>query len=220
MRADVGGGEVAQHQDRTHRRRVASGRIAHRQEPAMEIDTYEPGVPSWIDLGSPDPQGAADFYGALFGWDAPEGPPETGGYRVRHGRRSRRRRHRPGPEPRPAGVDDVHRGGERRRDRREGDRRRRSGDPGADGRARRRPHGGVHRFGRCVLLRLAAGDAPRRAAGQRAGHLVVERADHDRCRRVEGVLRRGVRLGCRHARAPGPWATTPNGRSTAGRWAG
>jgi predicted enzyme related to lactoylglutathione lyase len=48
----------------------------------MEIDQYEPGVPSWIDIGSPDPQGAADFYGALFGWDAPEGPPETGGYRV------------------------------------------------------------------------------------------------------------------------------------------
>jgi predicted enzyme related to lactoylglutathione lyase len=48
----------------------------------MEIDRYDPGVPSWIDLGSPDPQGAADFYGALFGWDAPEGPPETGGYRV------------------------------------------------------------------------------------------------------------------------------------------
>jgi uncharacterized protein len=48
----------------------------------MEIDHYEPGVPSWIDIGSPDPQGAADFYGALFGWEAPEGPPETGGYRV------------------------------------------------------------------------------------------------------------------------------------------
>jgi predicted enzyme related to lactoylglutathione lyase len=48
----------------------------------MEIDKYEPGVPSWVDIGSPDPQGAADFYGALFGWDAPEGPPETGGYRV------------------------------------------------------------------------------------------------------------------------------------------
>ena len=31
----------------------------------MEIDRYEPGVPSWIDLGSPDPQGVADFYGAL-----------------------------------------------------------------------------------------------------------------------------------------------------------
>lgn len=48
----------------------------------MEIDKYEPGVPSWVDMGSPDPQGAADFYGALFGWEAPEGPPEAGGYRV------------------------------------------------------------------------------------------------------------------------------------------
>lgn len=48
----------------------------------MEIDRYEPGVPSWVDIGSPDPQGAADFYGALFGWDAPEGPPDAGGYRV------------------------------------------------------------------------------------------------------------------------------------------
>ncbi len=48
----------------------------------MEIDHYEPGVPSWIDIGSPNPQGAADFYGALFGWEAPEGPPETEGYRV------------------------------------------------------------------------------------------------------------------------------------------
>src|SRR3954454_17234711 len=48
----------------------------------MEIDKYEPGVPCWVDLGSPDPQGAADFYGALFGWEAPEGPEETGGYRI------------------------------------------------------------------------------------------------------------------------------------------
>jgi predicted enzyme related to lactoylglutathione lyase len=48
----------------------------------LEIDRYEPGLPSWVDIGTPDPQGAAEFYGALFGWDAPEGPPETGGYRV------------------------------------------------------------------------------------------------------------------------------------------
>ena len=48
----------------------------------MEIDRYEPGVPSWVDIGSPDPQGAADFYGALFGWEAPAGPEEAGGYRV------------------------------------------------------------------------------------------------------------------------------------------
>jgi predicted enzyme related to lactoylglutathione lyase len=48
----------------------------------MEIASYEPGVPSWVDIGVPDPQAAADFYGGLFGWEAPEGPPETGGYRV------------------------------------------------------------------------------------------------------------------------------------------
>jgi predicted enzyme related to lactoylglutathione lyase len=48
----------------------------------MEMTRYEPGVPSWIDIGVPDAQAAADFYGALFGWDAPEGPPETGGYRI------------------------------------------------------------------------------------------------------------------------------------------
>jgi predicted enzyme related to lactoylglutathione lyase len=48
----------------------------------MRIESYEPGVPSWIDIGSPDPQRTADFYGGLFGWTAPEGPPEAGGYRV------------------------------------------------------------------------------------------------------------------------------------------
>ena len=48
----------------------------------MEIDKYEPGVPSWVDIGVPDKQAAADFYGGLFGWDAPEGPAEAGGYRV------------------------------------------------------------------------------------------------------------------------------------------
>ena len=40
----------------------------------MEMTAYEPGVPSWVDLGSPDPQGAADFYGALFGWECARGP--------------------------------------------------------------------------------------------------------------------------------------------------
>ena len=43
---------------------------------------WEPGTPCWVDLNSPDPTTANGFYGALFGWDAPEGPPETGGYRV------------------------------------------------------------------------------------------------------------------------------------------
>lgn len=48
----------------------------------MRIDRYEHGVPSWADLGSPDPAKAAEFYAGLFGWECPEGPPESGGYRV------------------------------------------------------------------------------------------------------------------------------------------
>jgi predicted enzyme related to lactoylglutathione lyase len=48
----------------------------------MEVDRYEEGVPSWVDLGTSDIDAAARFYGALFGWEAPEAPPEAGGYRV------------------------------------------------------------------------------------------------------------------------------------------
>jgi len=44
--------------------------------------SYEPGTPSWVDLGSPDPTVSASFYGALFGWDVVAGPPEAGGYRM------------------------------------------------------------------------------------------------------------------------------------------
>jgi predicted enzyme related to lactoylglutathione lyase len=46
-----------------------------------ERTAYEPGVPSWVDLGSPDPQAAAAFYTGLFGWAADVDPrPEAGGY--------------------------------------------------------------------------------------------------------------------------------------------
>jgi predicted enzyme related to lactoylglutathione lyase len=46
-----------------------------------EKDGYEPGTPMWIDIGT-DVEGAKEFYGGLFGWEAQEaGPPEeTGGY--------------------------------------------------------------------------------------------------------------------------------------------
>jgi predicted enzyme related to lactoylglutathione lyase len=47
----------------------------------MERDSYAPGTPSWVDLGSPDPAASADFYSALFGWEVPEGDPAMGGYR-------------------------------------------------------------------------------------------------------------------------------------------
>jgi predicted enzyme related to lactoylglutathione lyase len=48
----------------------------------MEFERYDNGVPSWVDMGSPDLAKAKEFYGGLFGWDCPEGPPEAGGYSV------------------------------------------------------------------------------------------------------------------------------------------
>jgi uncharacterized protein len=49
-----------------------------------ERTSYEPGTPCWIDLGTPDQDAAAEFYGALFGWRvvADENAEQTGGYRV------------------------------------------------------------------------------------------------------------------------------------------
>ena len=46
----------------------------------MEFERYDDGVPSWVDLSSPDLAKSRQFYGALFGWNCPEGPPEAGGY--------------------------------------------------------------------------------------------------------------------------------------------
>jgi predicted enzyme related to lactoylglutathione lyase len=48
----------------------------------MEVQSYEHGVPAWVDLGTPDVAGASAFYGALFGWQIPEATEETGGYAV------------------------------------------------------------------------------------------------------------------------------------------
>jgi predicted enzyme related to lactoylglutathione lyase len=47
-----------------------------------------PGAMTWNDLVTPDPEAAAAFYGALFGWTTME-IPDSGGYRViRNGERS------------------------------------------------------------------------------------------------------------------------------------
>lgn len=48
----------------------------------MEMSSYPPGTPSWVDLSTPDPTAAAAFYGVLFGWDVREPAPEAGGYRL------------------------------------------------------------------------------------------------------------------------------------------
>jgi predicted enzyme related to lactoylglutathione lyase len=44
----------------------------------MDSDIYPAGVPCWIDIAVPDPEGAAAFYGGLFGWDVDD----TGRYLV------------------------------------------------------------------------------------------------------------------------------------------
>jgi len=46
-----------------------------------ERNSYAPGTPSWIDIGT-DVEGAKAFYGALLGWDPVAAGPveETGGY--------------------------------------------------------------------------------------------------------------------------------------------
>jgi uncharacterized protein len=48
----------------------------------MNIDSYENGIHSWVDASVPDLDQARAFYGALFGWETPPGPPEAGGYSV------------------------------------------------------------------------------------------------------------------------------------------
>lgn len=48
-----------------------------------ERTSYVPGTPCWVDLATPDIEGAERFYGELFGWEIPELPnsAEMGGYR-------------------------------------------------------------------------------------------------------------------------------------------
>ena len=46
-----------------------------------EMTAYGDGVPSWVDLATPDLDAAKAFYTALFGWEAETSPmPEAGGY--------------------------------------------------------------------------------------------------------------------------------------------
>lgn len=45
----------------------------------VEMNGYEPGVPSWVDVSSRDLPATRAFYTSLFGWDTFE-PPGGGGY--------------------------------------------------------------------------------------------------------------------------------------------
>jgi predicted enzyme related to lactoylglutathione lyase len=44
-----------------------------------EQDRFVPGVPNWVDLTTPRPQAAQDFYSGLFGWSFDDGGPAPGG---------------------------------------------------------------------------------------------------------------------------------------------
>lgn len=46
----------------------------------MEIDVYEHGVFSWVDVTSSDFEASAEFYSKMFGWQIDRGPEEFGGY--------------------------------------------------------------------------------------------------------------------------------------------
>jgi len=49
-----------------------------------EISEFQPGLPSWADLSTPDVDESSSFYGELLGWEAKEAgdSEETGGYRL------------------------------------------------------------------------------------------------------------------------------------------
>ncbi|MBO0869834.1 MAG: VOC family protein [Micromonosporaceae bacterium] len=51
----------------------------------MRVSDYPTGIANWADVGSPDVQRSARFYGELFGWDPRVSPtPEAGGYTIFH----------------------------------------------------------------------------------------------------------------------------------------
>jgi predicted enzyme related to lactoylglutathione lyase len=47
-----------------------------------EMTRYEHGVPSWVDMGAPDPQAALAFYSELLGWEGQDLGEEAGHYTI------------------------------------------------------------------------------------------------------------------------------------------
>jgi len=47
-----------------------------------EMTGYAHGVPSWVDIGTPDPPAALGFYGTLFGWEGQDMGEEAGHYTI------------------------------------------------------------------------------------------------------------------------------------------
>jgi len=47
-----------------------------------EMTRYEHGVPSWVDIGTPDPKAALGFYAELFRWEGQDMGEEAGHYTI------------------------------------------------------------------------------------------------------------------------------------------
>lgn len=47
-----------------------------------KMTKYDHGVPSWVDIGTPDPVAGLKFYGGLFGWDGQDMGEEAGHYTI------------------------------------------------------------------------------------------------------------------------------------------
>ena len=46
----------------------------------VEVTSYPPGTPAWVDLSTPDVAGACRFYGAVLGWGTQDTGPAGRGY--------------------------------------------------------------------------------------------------------------------------------------------
>jgi uncharacterized protein len=47
-----------------------------------EMTSYDHGVPSWVDIGTQDPQTSLAFYAALFGWEGQDMGEQAGHYTI------------------------------------------------------------------------------------------------------------------------------------------
>ncbi len=180
-----------------------------------ERTSYVPGTPCWVDLGTPDIDGAASFYGDLFGWSIPEGEnsEQTGGYRQAMlrdkpvaGVMPLMQEGQPPAWSNYVAVEDADATAAKVRE--------------AGGMVMAEPMD-VMDLGRMAIFadtdrrslrRLAAGHLHRRPGRQRGRRRGLERAQHPRHRGGQGLLRRSLRLELRASASSRP-ACTPASKS-------
>ena len=85
-----------------------------------EMTRYEHGVPSWVDIGTPDLGAGVRFYSELFGWEGQDMGEEAGHYTIATQGRQAGRGDLARSGPGSAAVDDLHQRGRRGRGRQEG----------------------------------------------------------------------------------------------------